>query len=291
MRTSPLSTPPRRRARPPFGTRPRVDPASPPACDAGALTASAIGHSLAGRKEKKRDRHHAGRFKMPKVKVNDITINYEQQGEGEPLVLIPYLAADNACYAFQVADYAKHFTCISIDPRGAGETDKPEGTYSTELFADDVAAFMAAIGVEAAHVIRPVARRGDRTLARRQISSARQVPVAAQLLAQDRPVPEGSGRGLAIHRQRLGQRPGNDHPGYLPWCLTPTALRREARLYRPARRLRAQPAEAADGRFHAPVERRDRARRVEPARPDRRRPRKSPLAAATSPLQPASPTR
>ena len=89
---------------------------------------------------------------MPKVKVNDITINYEQQGSGEPLILIPYLAADNACYAFQVADYAKHFTCISIDPRGAGETDKPEGTYSTELFADDVAAFMAAIGVERAHV-------------------------------------------------------------------------------------------------------------------------------------------
>src|SRR3984957_12068243 len=93
-----------------------------------------------------------GEASMPKVKVNDITINYESQGSGEPLVLIPYLAADNACYAFQVADYAKHFTCISLDPRGAGETDKPVGTYSTELFADDVAAFMAAIGVEKAHV-------------------------------------------------------------------------------------------------------------------------------------------
>jgi pimeloyl-ACP methyl ester carboxylesterase len=89
---------------------------------------------------------------MPKVKVNDITINYERQGSGEPLVLIPYLAADNACYAFQVADYAKHFTCISLDPRGAGETDQPAGTYSTELFADDVAGFMQAIGVEKAHV-------------------------------------------------------------------------------------------------------------------------------------------
>lgn len=89
---------------------------------------------------------------MPKVKVNDITMNYEQQGTGEPLILIPYLAADNACYAFQVADYAKQFTCISIDPRGAGETDKPAGNYSTELFADDVAAFMQAIGVERAHI-------------------------------------------------------------------------------------------------------------------------------------------
>ncbi len=89
---------------------------------------------------------------MPKVKVNDITMNYESQGSGEPLILIPYLAADNACYAFQVAEYAKHFTCISLDPRGAGETDKPDGAYSTELFADDVAAFMAAIGIEKAHV-------------------------------------------------------------------------------------------------------------------------------------------
>src|ERR1700756_1949488 len=89
---------------------------------------------------------------MPKVKVGDITMNYESQGSGEPLILIPYLAADNACYAFQVADYAKHFTCISIDPRGAGETDKPGGPYSTQLFADDVAAFMQAIGVEKAHV-------------------------------------------------------------------------------------------------------------------------------------------
>ena len=89
---------------------------------------------------------------MPKIKVNDITMNYERQGSGEPLVLIPYLAADNACYAFQVADYAKQFTCISLDPRGAGETDKPAGTYSTQLFADDVAAFMQAIGIERAHV-------------------------------------------------------------------------------------------------------------------------------------------
>ncbi len=89
---------------------------------------------------------------MSKVMANGISINYEQQGTGEPLVLIPYLAADNACYAFQVAEYAKHFTCISVDPRGAGASDKPPGPYSTELFADDLAAFMHAIGVARAHV-------------------------------------------------------------------------------------------------------------------------------------------
>jgi 3-oxoadipate enol-lactonase len=89
---------------------------------------------------------------MPKIKLNNLTMNYEQQGVGEPLLLIPYLAADNACYAFQVADYSKQFNCISVDLRGAGETDKPAGTYSTELFADDVAGFLGALGIEQAHV-------------------------------------------------------------------------------------------------------------------------------------------
>ena len=89
---------------------------------------------------------------MPTVQANGIDVYYEVQGEGEPLVLIPYLAADQACYAFQVAEYAKHFTCFTVDLRGAGLSGKPEGTYTTELLADDVAAFMQAAGVDRAHV-------------------------------------------------------------------------------------------------------------------------------------------
>jgi 3-oxoadipate enol-lactonase len=90
---------------------------------------------------------------MPNVQAGDLSVYYETTGTGEPLVLIPYLAADQACYAFQVGEYAKHFTCISVDLRGAGQSDKPAGTYTTELFADDIAAFMQAIGVERAHVM------------------------------------------------------------------------------------------------------------------------------------------
>jgi 3-oxoadipate enol-lactonase len=89
---------------------------------------------------------------MPKVKANKLTLNYEQQGSGEPLILIPFLSADNACYAFQVADYAKHFTCISIDLRGTGESDKPATDYSIEDLADDVVAVMQALEIPSAHV-------------------------------------------------------------------------------------------------------------------------------------------
>jgi pimeloyl-ACP methyl ester carboxylesterase len=89
---------------------------------------------------------------MPVVQANNIDIYYEVQGEGEPLVLIPYLAADQACYAFQVADYARHFTCYTVDLRGAGLSGKPDGVYTTELFAADVAEFMQAVGIPSAHV-------------------------------------------------------------------------------------------------------------------------------------------
>ncbi len=89
---------------------------------------------------------------MPKIKANGITMNYDRQGTGEPLILIPYLSADHACYAFQVAEYTKHFTCITLDLRGTGETEMQEGTYSTEDLADDVAAFMQALDISRAHI-------------------------------------------------------------------------------------------------------------------------------------------
>ena len=42
---------------------------------------------------------------MPRVAANGITIHNDVQGSGEPLMLIPFLGADNSCCAFQVADY------------------------------------------------------------------------------------------------------------------------------------------------------------------------------------------
>ena len=89
---------------------------------------------------------------MPRVDVEGLTINYEVQGNGEPLLLIPYTSADHACYAFQLPAYTEHFSCIALDLPGSGESDKPSGPYSTEGHADQVGAFLAAIGIERAHV-------------------------------------------------------------------------------------------------------------------------------------------
>jgi len=89
---------------------------------------------------------------MPQIDVDGLTINYEVQGAGDALLLIPYLTADHACYAFQLPAYTEHFSCIAVDLPGTGESDKPTGPYATERYADQVAALLGAIGVERAHV-------------------------------------------------------------------------------------------------------------------------------------------
>jgi len=89
---------------------------------------------------------------MPQADVDGLTINYDVQGEGEPLLLIPYTSADHACYAFQLPAYTEHFSCISVDLPGSGESDKPPGPYSTDGYAEQLSGFLGAIGVESAHV-------------------------------------------------------------------------------------------------------------------------------------------
>jgi 3-oxoadipate enol-lactonase len=90
---------------------------------------------------------------MPQVDVEGLTINYDVQGEGETVLLIPYTSADHACYAFQLPAYSAHFSCVAIDLPGSGESTTPPGPYSTEGYADQVASFLGAIGIDEAHVV------------------------------------------------------------------------------------------------------------------------------------------
>lgn len=158
---------------------------------------------------------------MPKVKVNDISMNYDQQGVGEPLILIPYLAADCACYAFQVAEYAKHFTCISVDPRGAGETDKPEGVYSTELFADDVNAFMQALGVDRAHISGlSLGAATGMWLAAKYPKKVKSLSLHSGWTKSDLFV-KTAVEGWQVMAKALGSVTEMVILGIFPWCLTP----------------------------------------------------------------------
>jgi len=158
---------------------------------------------------------------VPVTRANDIDIYYEVTGEGEPLVLIPYLAADQACYAFQVAEYAKHFTCFTVDLRGAGLTDKPEGTYATELFADDVAAFMQAAGIERAHVSGlSLGAATGMWLAGKYPDRVKSLSLHSGWSASD-PYLKAAVEGWRLIAQGLGSVTETVIKGIFPWCFTP----------------------------------------------------------------------
>jgi 3-oxoadipate enol-lactonase len=158
---------------------------------------------------------------MPKIRANNITMNYDQHGDGEPLLLIPYLAADHACYAFQVAEYAKHFACISLDLRGTGESDKPDGAYTTEDLADDVAAFMQALGIRKAHIS------GMSLGTAIGMWLAAKHPDKVQTLSLHSGWPKSDFflktvvEGFQIMAKALNSVPEMIIQGIFPWCLTP----------------------------------------------------------------------
>ena len=90
---------------------------------------------------------------MPAVKVGDINMYHEVQGEGDPIVLIPGLGG--ACYLFfrQTPCLAEEYRVIAIDSRGSGLSDKPDIPYSVEMMADDVARLLDVLGINRAHIL------------------------------------------------------------------------------------------------------------------------------------------
>jgi pimeloyl-ACP methyl ester carboxylesterase len=85
--------------------------------------------------------------------VNGARLYYEVSGEGEPLLLLSGLGMNHLGWALQIPVYAREFKVIAFDNRGTGQSSSPEGVdYTIALLADDAAALLDALGVDAAHV-------------------------------------------------------------------------------------------------------------------------------------------
>ena len=90
---------------------------------------------------------------MPVAKVNRIDINYEIEGEGEPLLLVGGWGSDLSMWRLQLPTFRKHFAVIVFDNRGAGKSDKPLGPYSMKEMADDAIGLMDYLKIDRAIVL------------------------------------------------------------------------------------------------------------------------------------------
>jgi pimeloyl-ACP methyl ester carboxylesterase len=85
--------------------------------------------------------------------VNGVRLFYELHGSGDPIVLIPGLGLDHFYFQYAIPELQRHFRVLAYDPRGTGESDRPPGEYSMELWADDLQQLLATLGIARAHVV------------------------------------------------------------------------------------------------------------------------------------------
>jgi 3-oxoadipate enol-lactonase len=90
---------------------------------------------------------------LPTLKVNDIDVYYELQGQGRPLVLIAGLGTDISPYRGMIRRLAQKHTVLAFDNRGVGRTDKPDIPYTIGMMANDTAGLMNALDIKWADVL------------------------------------------------------------------------------------------------------------------------------------------
>jgi 3-oxoadipate enol-lactonase len=89
---------------------------------------------------------------MPFVENQAAKIYWDEQGSGEPLLLIMGLSYPSYMWHRTRPLLAQSFRTIAFDNRGIGQSDVPPGVYSIALMASDAAAVLDAAGVASAHV-------------------------------------------------------------------------------------------------------------------------------------------
>ena len=90
---------------------------------------------------------------MPILKRDDCEIYYDVAGEGRPFVFISETGSDGEVWKmYPVPEFSKDHMCITHDYRGTGRSGKPSIPYTTDMFADDIAAIMDHLGAEDAVV-------------------------------------------------------------------------------------------------------------------------------------------
>lgn len=90
---------------------------------------------------------------MERAEVNGLEIAYERAGSGLPLVLLHgYVGDGPSTWRHQIDLLSGDFTVLAWDAPGAGHSTDPPESFGMNGYADCLAAFLAELGIERAHI-------------------------------------------------------------------------------------------------------------------------------------------
>jgi 3-oxoadipate enol-lactonase len=89
---------------------------------------------------------------MPFTENGGVKIYWEEEGKGEPVLLLMGLGWPSYMWYRTKPLLTNHYRTITFDNRGAGRSDVPAGPYPIATMASDAAAVLDAAGVDSAHL-------------------------------------------------------------------------------------------------------------------------------------------
>ncbi|MGA9048235.1 MAG: alpha/beta hydrolase [Dehalococcoidia bacterium] len=90
---------------------------------------------------------------MPEILARGIQFNYEEWGEGFPLVLLHGLSDDLNLWTPLEPEFSVRYRTIAIDMRGHGHSGKPDIPYSIHQLSEDLFAFLEEMNIARAHLM------------------------------------------------------------------------------------------------------------------------------------------
>lgn len=82
-----------------------------------------------------------------------MSLYYEVNGSGQPLLLISGLGVDNSCWSGLVKKFAKQFKTIVFDNPGSGRSGQFKKPHTIRQLAVEVIRLLDHLGIERAHII------------------------------------------------------------------------------------------------------------------------------------------
>lgn len=92
---------------------------------------------------------------MKKIEVNGTSFAYIEQGQGDPVIMVHGTLGDLRSWELQMKNFAKKYRTISYSRRYhfPNECTGDESDYSANLHAEDLSAFISALGLKSAHIV------------------------------------------------------------------------------------------------------------------------------------------
>lgn len=90
---------------------------------------------------------------MSLAELTDARLEYHLSGCGAPLILVPGLGSTRSTYASAIDNLSDHFTVISINNRGIGESVAKRPPTRLHDYAADIVELLDHLQIERAHVL------------------------------------------------------------------------------------------------------------------------------------------